>query len=204
LSAHASGTTVYIGPANSFQQADPPAGRCTTANFPAFWINLQTGGIFTCGPNSLWARGTAPWLTPFNSGNGATLTLTSAQSGMTFLFDRAAGIIYTLPKPVPGMTFDFVVTTTITSNNAVVITDGAATFVQGTVLGFVSGAASNAAANLTGWVCNGTSHVKVIMNGTTTGGILGTRLHFVAVSATIWQVDGLAIESGTIATPCST
>jgi hypothetical protein len=33
-------------------------------------------------------------------------------------------------------------------------------------------------------------------NGTTSGGILGGRLHFTAVSATVWQVDGLLIGSG--------
>lgn len=201
---HASGSTVYVGPANSFMHADPPPGRCTTASQQALWINADTGVIFTCGPNSLWARSTAPWYTPINSGNGSTLTLSAGQSGMTFLFDRAAGIVYTLPKPVPGMTFDFVVTVTITSNAATVVTDGASTFIQGNIIGNVSGAASNAAANLTGWVCNGTSHIKVTMNGTTTGGILGSRLHFVAVSSTVWQVDGLAIQTVAIATPCST
>jgi hypothetical protein len=211
--SHAILTPVYIGPPGSFQQQDPPTGTCVTASQPKFWINIAapgapgaTGGgaIFTCGPNGLWAKGTAPWYTPFNSGNGATVTLTAANSGSTYLFDRAAGIVYTLPVPVPGMTFDFVVTVTITSGAATVITDGAATFIQGNILGSVSGGASNAAANMTGWVCNGTSHVKVTMNGTTTGGIKGSRLHFVAASTTLWQVDGFAIQSVVIATPCST
>jgi hypothetical protein len=195
--AHTSGTTVYIGTANSFQQADPPAGRCTTANFPAFWINLQTGGLFTCGTNSVWARGSAPWNTPFLSGSGATLTLTAAQSGQTILFDRAAGIVYTLPKPVPGLTFDFIVTTTITSNAATVITDGAATFIQGTVRIMSAGTAGD-------FQCNGTTHVKVTSNGTTTGGVLGSILHLRAVSTTLWQADGQFVGSGTTATPCST
>lgn len=211
--SHASGTPVYIGSAGSFQQQDPPAGTCVTASQPKYWINIAapaapgaTGGgaIFTCGPNGLWAKSTAPWYTPFNSGNGATVTLTAANAGGTFLFDRAAGIVYTLPVPVPGMTFDFVYTVTITSNSGTVQTDGASTFIQGNILGNVSGAASNGAANLTGWVCNGTSHIKVAMNGSTTGGIKGTRLHFVATSSTLWNVDGLAIQTVAIATPCST
>jgi hypothetical protein len=49
LTAHASGAPVYIGPPGSFQQTDPAPGGCTTANQPKFWINLQNGGIFTCG-----------------------------------------------------------------------------------------------------------------------------------------------------------
>lgn len=211
--SHAAGAAVYIGAPGSFQQQDPPMGTCVTASQPKFWINIAapsapgaTGGgaIFTCGPNGQWAKGNAPWYTPFNSGNGATVTLTAANAGSTYLFDRAAGIVYTLPPPVPGMTFDFVYTVTITSNSGTVQTDGAATFIQGNILGNVSGAASNGAANLTGWVCNGTSHIKVAMNGTTTGGIKGTRLRFVAVSSTLWQVDGLAIQTVAIATPCST
>lgn len=201
--AHASGAVAYIGPGNSFQQVDPPAGACTTANQPKFWINLTSGRIFTCGADSIWALSNNPWL-GIGSGNGATVTLTAADSGRTLLFDRAAGIVYTLPKPVPGMTFEFVVSTTITSNAATVVTDGASTFIQGNIVGNVSAAASNGAANLTGWVCNGTSHIKVTMNGTTTGGIKGTRLRFIALSSTLWDVSGLAIQTVAIATPCST
>jgi hypothetical protein len=199
LTAHASGAPVYIGPPGSFQQTDPAPGGCTTANQPKFWINLQNGGIFTCGPNSVWGRSNAPWFTGANSGNGATVTLTAGDSGKTYLFDRAAGIIYTLPAPFPGMTFDFVYTVTITSNAGTVVTNSASVFVVGVVHTAISGGATGS-----DWACNGTSHIKVTSNGTTSGGILGGRLHFTAVSATVWQVDGLLIGSGTEVTPCST
>jgi hypothetical protein len=197
--AHASGAPVYVGPGNAFQLADPPAGACTTANQPKWWINLNTGGVFTCGPNSIWARSNAPWLTPFQSGNGATVTLTAGQSGQTLLFDRAAGIVYTLPPPFPGMTFDFVYTTTITSNAGTVVTAAGTQFIVGVIHTAISGGATGS-----DWACNGTSHIKVTSNGTTSGGILGGRLHFTAVSTTLWQVDGLLIGSGTEVTPCST
>lgn len=199
LTAHASGTPIYIGPPGSFQSADPPAGGCTTASQPKFWINLQTGGVFTCGPNSVWSKGNAPWFSGLVSGNGATVTLTAGQSGTTHLFDRAAGIVYTLPAPQPGMTFDFVTTVTITSNAATVVTNSASVFVVGVVHTAISGGATGS-----DWACNGTSHIKVTSNGTTSGGILGGRLHFTAVSSTLWQVDGLLIGSGTEVTPCST
>jgi hypothetical protein len=115
--AHASGTPVYIAAANAFQQADPPAGSCTTANVPKFWINLQNGGVFTCGANSRLVAGQCAVVrSGTQSGNGATVTLTAAESGTTQIFDRAAGIVYTLPAPVPGMTFDFFVKTSVTSN----------------------------------------------------------------------------------------
>lgn len=195
--AHASGAAVYIGAANSFQSVDPPAGSCTTANQPAFWINIQNGGIFTCGANSVWVKGNAPYYGSQVSGNGATVTLTAADSGKQFLFDRAAGIVYTLPKPVPGMTFEFIYKTSVTSNAYTVVTDGASTFVMGAI--HVGGVATT-----TDFQCNGTSHVKVTSNGSTTGGLLGGRLRFTAVSATQWLADGILYGSGTGATPCST
>ena len=130
------------------------------------------------------------------SGQGATATLTAAQSGSVVLFDRAAGIVYTLPVPAVGMYFDFIVTTTITSNNAEVDTDSGSTFLLGNVNAQIDATATDKA-----FFGNGTSHVKVQMNGTTTGGIKGTQLRFTAVSSTVWNVTGMLAASGTLATP---
>lgn len=144
-------------------------------------------------------KGTVQGLTPATvSGSGATVTLTAAQSGSTILFDRAAGIVYTLPVPVVGLQYTFIVTTTITSNNAKVITDAGTTLVQGSVQEATTGAAPNT------YFGNGTTHIAIVMNGTTTGGILGSEVVFTCVSATLWQVSGSVNASGTIATPFST
>ena len=40
-------------------------------------------------------------------GVGATRTLAPEESGALCLFDRAAGNVFTLPAPVPGMQFEF-------------------------------------------------------------------------------------------------
>lgn len=207
LTSHANGSPVYIGAAGSFQAADPPAGTCVVANQPKFWINTitagagatGTGGIFTCATNGIWTKSNAPYFAGLNSGNGATVTLTAADSGKTFLFDRAAGIVYTLPVPAPGMTFDFVNTVTITSNAAAVVTNSASVFVAGALHVVVTGA-------ITGldFQCNGTTHIKITSNGTTSGGILGGHVRFVAASSTVWVVDGLLVGSGSTVTPCST
>lgn len=197
--AHASGAPVFIGPGSAFQNADPAPGTCVINSFPKWWINQITGSIFTCPANLVISKGGTPWLTGLNSGNGATVTLSAADSGKTFLFDRAAGIVYTLPPPSPGMTFDFVYTVTVTSNAYTVITNAGTQFVAGIIHTAISGGATGS-----DWQCNGTSHVKVTSNGTTSGGILGGRLHFTAASATVWQVDGILVGSGTEVTPCST
>lgn len=206
VTSHASGSIAYIGAPGSFQQADPPPGTCVVASQPRFWINTVTpspggaqGSIFTCQTSGNWAKGNAPWYSGLESGNGATRTLTAAQSGQTFLFDRAAGIVYTLPAPVPGMTFDFVYTVTITSNAAAVVTNAGTVFVAGAIHILVSAA-------ITGldFQCNGTSHIKITSNGTTSGGILGGHVRFVAATSTLWVVDGLLVGSGSTVTPCST
>lgn len=133
-------------------------------------------------------------------GQGATATLSQGDSGSTVLFDRAAGIIFTLPAPVVGTVFDFIVKTTITSNNAKIITNTGTVFLQGGYIN-VDTDTSNAVAAFTG---NGTTHVAVTMNGTTTGAVAGTALRFECVSATMWQVSGIVLGTGTVATAFAT
>lgn len=130
------------------------------------------------------------------SGQGATRTLSVDETGSTCLFDRAAGIVYTLPLAVPGLVYDFVVTTTITSNAAKVITGAGTELLIGGYTN-VDTDTSNAVAAFTG---NGSTHVSVSMNGTTTGGILGTKLRFTCLSSTRWMVEGIVQGSGTVAT----
>lgn len=133
------------------------------------------------------------------SGSGATVTLTAQQSGATALFDRAAGIVYTLPAPAVGLNYRFIVSTTITSNAAKVITDSGTTLLIGNILVCKDSDGTSLAT-----FGNGSTHVSVSMNGTTTGGIIGTELIFTCVNSTTWQVSGFAHGSGTIATPFAT
>lgn len=132
------------------------------------------------------------------SGQGATATLTAAQSGSQVLFDRAAGIIYTLPAPQVGLSFQFVITTSITSNNAKVITDAGTTFLIGSVFNAV------AAGTGTQFIGDGTSHLAITQNGTTTGGLKGTVFYAYCVSSTLWAIEGTVLGSGTVATPFAT
>lgn len=138
------------------------------------------------------------------SGSGATVTLTAAQSGALCLFDRAAGIIFTLPKPQVGLSFEFFVKTTITSNNAKIITDSASTFLIGTVSSALEATTPGATAGPKNFSADGSTIVACTMNGTTTGGIIGSYLSLVCISSTLWMVTGLLEASGTIATPFAT
>lgn len=130
------------------------------------------------------------------SGQVTARTLLASESGALCLFDAAAGIIYTLPAPVIGLYYDFWTTVTITSNNATVITDAGTTFVMGAASLVVDNSATGK-----GFQGNGSSHIKIQSNGTTTGGVLGSWFRAVCVSATKWSINGTLMASGTIATP---
>lgn len=135
------------------------------------------------------------------TGSGATITLTAAQSGALFVFDRAAGIVVTLPAPVVGLSFEFVVATTITGGAAEIDTDAGTTFMVGSVIVAVADTTPSATAGPKLEAANGTSTVKIASNGTTTGGIKGQWLRLVCISTTVWHVSGVVYGSGTIATP---
>lgn len=137
---------------------------------------------------------------PVISGQGATRSLSDKESGSVVLFDRAAGIVYTLPAAQPGTYFDFHVTTTITSNAAKVITAvGTELLIGG--LTSVDTDTSNAVAFFSG---NGSTHVAVSMNGTTTGAVAGTKFRLTCLSSTRWMVEGQTFGTGTVATPFAT
>lgn len=132
-------------------------------------------------------------------GQGATATLTAAQSGATVLFDRAAGIVYTLPAPVVGLTFTFVYTVTVTSNAYKVITNTGTVFLKGGVTVMNNGAASGES-----FGADGSTIVAFSSNGTTTGGIQGGAVVLTCLSSTLWAVSGSLTGSGTVATPFAT
>lgn len=134
------------------------------------------------------------------SGSGATVTLTAAQSGSVALFDRAAGIVYTLPSPAVGLYYDFQVLTTITSNAAKVITSAGTVLLTGSLINIDTDTSNAVAA----WTGDGSTHVSVSMNGTTTGGVAGTFMRFTCISATRWMVSGVIEGSGAVATPFAT
>lgn len=127
---------------------------------------------------------------------GATVALTAAQSGNTFLYDRASGVVYTLPVGTVGMNFTFVTTVTITSGAAeVAVNNEAGEFIQGAIT--VVSTTSNTFAG------NGTTHVEVTSNGTTTGGVLGGQYTLTCIAVGLWQAEGWVVGSGTAATPFS-
>jgi len=138
---------------------------------------------------------------PVVSGSGATVTLTKDKFGSVVLFDRAAGITFTLPANTPGAWIDFFVTVTITSNNAKVITAAGTEL----LVGSVTNAATDNSNAVTIWPSLvATGNVAVTMNGSTKGGIKGDWVRFTCLNSTTWGVQGMTTGTGTIASPFAT
>lgn len=131
---------------------------------------------------------------------GSTKTLTKEDSGALVLLDQADGSVITLPTPEEGVQFTFAVSTSVTSNSHIItVADTSAEFLAGGIQMMIDTAATSE-----GQFLNGTSHITLTMNGSTTGGLIGTVLEFTAYSSTQWMVTGLVAGSGILATPATT
>lgn len=132
---------------------------------------------------------------------GAAKTLTQDDSGALCMFSTAAGYAYTLPAITAeniGMWFDFLITTTITSVAARTACT-AGDFIFGSFIQSPDGTALLAA-----FAADGTTHLAISMNGTTTGGYAGDSYRLTAINATQWAIQGLGLATGTEATPFAT
>lgn len=130
----------------------------------------------------------------------ATRLLLPFESGALCLMDRAAGVVYTLPTPVIGMQYEFLVTVSVTSNAHKIITNSITTqFLLGEVLMY-----STATASPAGFAANGTTIAALSANGSTTGGLIGERYIVTALSTTQWAITGVQVGSGTLATAFAT
>ncbi len=128
------------------------------------------------------------------SGGGAT-TLTAANSGATCIFDTAAASTFTLPQPELGMKFTFISVITATGDHGIIAPTNGHGFLGGVLI-----------MNTTADQCNAFSAATdgendyFTMNGSTTGGIAGSRVECAAILASggakAWAVHGTIIGSG--------
>ena len=134
----------------------------------------------------------------------ATRTLTSKEAGALCLFDVAGGVTYTLPTidrtEQIGMFFDFATVVTITSNSAKTITGAATEFILGTIFGYTTDVTE-----IDGFQFDGSTHVAIASNGSTTGGVIGDYYRLTAISLTQWLITGhVFCGTSTPATPAAT
>lgn len=125
---------------------------------------------------------------------GSALTVTrQAHLGKTILLDTAAGSTITLPAATgTGDTYRFVVTTSVTSNNHIIKVANTSDTMIGTVTG-TSGAAIGT--SVIGDSAAGTDDT-LTMNGTTSGGLIGSWFELTDVATNVWHIAGSNAYSG--------
>lgn len=126
----------------------------------------------------------------------ATLAVTlAAHDSKTVTLNRAAGQAVTLPAASgSGARFRFFVGTTVTSNSTTIKVANSSDVMAGilTVLG----------SSVAAFATQSTSDT-ITLNGTTTGGVIGTWIDIEDVAANLWLVRGALSGSGSAATPFS-
>lgn len=130
---------------------------------------------------------------------GTTRTLTAADNGKTFLLDHASGSAVTLPAATgTGNKFRFVNDVTApTTPFHKILTAPATDFFMGTLLG-----ASNTAPAGDVWSADITASNEILLNGTTSGGLLqGDYIEVEDVASGFWAVRGVVTQSGVVITP---
>lgn len=126
----------------------------------------------------------------------ATTTLRKDQSGSYCLFDNAAASNVILPAPEAGLEYTFITTVTATADHVIktgtLNTDG---FLGGVITNSTTaGQADCFSADADG------SNDHITLNGSTTGGLAGSRIHVCCIDGENWAVDGQLVGSGTAAT----
>lgn len=115
---------------------------------------------------------------------GATLAVTEAtHESRTILLDQAAGSVCTLPAPVVGARFRFLVTVKPTSNFHQIKVAAATDFMGGVANILDADAAAQAA-----YWANSASSDNIQLNGTTTGGQIGDWIEIEGITSTVWAV----------------
>ena len=137
----------------------------------------------------------------------ATKTVTSADSNTTYLLNRAAGIVVTLPTAAAGLNYSFIIGTTFTGTFRL---DGASAndiySTSSNLLIWDKDAPGTVSAKQ--FYADGSDDDKIVMDADTKGRFVGGRINCIGIatggqgSATaVWHVDGIVYGDGSLATP---
>jgi len=133
--------------------------------------------------------------------NGGTdVTLTANQSGAVCVFDAAGASSFTLPAPQKGLHFTFITAVTATADHVVKTATDAAGFLGG---GIVVNTTADQLDDVSAATDGENDHIT--MNGTTTGGHVGSTINVWGISdsnaAKCWVAQVALVGSGNTVTP---
>ena len=159
------------------------------------------------GTGTMKMTGITNFVTDVESITDSTKTVTTADSGTTYLLNRAAGITVTLPTAAAGLQYSFIIGTTFTGTLSI---DGAAAVdiysASSNLLIWDKDAPGTVSAKQ--FYADGSDDDKMTMDADTKGRFIGGKINLLGIatggqgSATaVWHMDGLVYGDGTLATP---
>ncbi len=139
-------------------------------------------------------------LTPTQTNLVPTI-LTASQSGALCINGSASGGAWVLPAADSGLWFEFFTTVSVTTTDVNSVTCASGDF----IIGIVVGGSATIGGSGGFHVANGSSHLSITSNGSTTGGLIGDNFILTAISGTQWALtQGCMQGSGTWSTPYTT
>ena len=146
-------------------------------------------------------------ITDVENVTAATKTLTAADTGTTYLLNRAGGIVITLPTAAAGLKFKFIIGTTFTGTFSI---DGASAndiFTAASTI-IISDKDAPGTVSLKQFHADGSDDDKMTMDADTKGRFVGGEIDCLGIatggqgSATaVWQMNGFTFGDGSLATP---
>ena len=187
--------TTFNGPIRSEGGFEQITKSSTTGAITTNFDIDSSGNITGTGTSKM--TGASNIVVPYTSITDATYTVTAAMSGTTFGFNRAAGIVATLPTPAAGLNYKFLVETTFSGAGQIktATTDGTDGFL-GTAFLFDTGEIGETD-NFHPAASNDVIDLGAIEQGWLTGG----WINLTGVNTTTWWVEAWLMGDGTLATP---
>ena len=167
----------------------------------SFGLIRALGGYYMQGPDSIIALTADTIITPDKHAgkliliNNSTLTITlpTINNEMEPITSGPGENPNTLNNT--GISYDFLFITS-SGTSTTILGNSSADLMMGGIM-----SVKNGLAGVHFHQPNGSSNYQIVMNGTTTGGVAGTRLRIQAAFTNRYYVEGTSIGTGTLATP---
>ena len=167
----------------------------------SFGLIRALGGYYMQGPDSIIALTADTIITPDKHAgkliliNNSTLTITlpTINNDMEPITSGPGENPNTLNNT--GISYDFLFITS-SGTSTTIKGNSSADLMMGGIM-----SVKNGLAGVHFHQPNGSSNYQIVMNGTTTGGVAGTRLRIQAAFTNRYFVEGTSIGTGTLATP---
>lgn len=131
----------------------------------------------------------------------STLAVTEAEhDGKIIVLDRAAGIAVTLPVPVAGMRFEFLVKTSFAAAATIKSVAGTQIMIGHALMGNDS---DNTVVLWQATASDTFDTIDLFGTANSTGGLAGQRIVITGLSSTLWHVEITGDAAGTEASPFS-